>query len=223
MAVVQSRLDKGVLTLTPQAGSSSTAKFEAACQSTGVVIKPGSDAKAEDSITTLCGDVATGTSSATPKDTLEITAIQDWDAATAQSFSAFTWAHRGETVDWSWQPNSSAAVWKGKAKIELPFEVGGEVGGRLTSSVSWPITALTPPTGFGAGYGATPDKSKAAPGDVFPAEATVTASDASNAAKLAALGYTASPASAWSTGQKITIGGYDFNWTGAAWAAGAHA
>jgi hypothetical protein len=63
----------------------------------------------------------------------------------------------------------------------------------------------------------------AAPGTVYPAEATITASDAPNAAKLTGLGYVAVPQTAWTTGQKITIGTFDFNWTGSAWAAGAHA
>lgn len=66
-------------------------------------------------------------------------------------------------------------------------------------------------------------KSNAAPGTSYPAEATVTAEDVTNAAKLAALGYVAVPTTAWTYGQKITIGLYDFNWSGAAWAAGAHA
>jgi hypothetical protein len=66
-------------------------------------------------------------------------------------------------------------------------------------------------------------RGSASPGDVFPAEATVTASDATNAAKLAGLGYVADPTTPWTTGQKITVGTFDFNWSGTAWAAGAHA
>jgi hypothetical protein len=63
----------------------------------------------------------------------------------------------------------------------------------------------------------------AKPGDKFPNEPTVTASDAPNAAKLGPLGYVASPATAWTSGQKIVVNGFDFNWSGTAWAAGAHA
>lgn len=72
--------------------------------------------------------------------------------------------------------------------------------------------------GFTFGY-----KAKAQSGTSFPNEPTVTASDAPNAAKLGPLGYVASPTSNWTTGQKITVNGFAFNWTGAAWAAGAHA
>lgn len=66
-------------------------------------------------------------------------------------------------------------------------------------------------------------KGKAQNGASFPNEPTVTASDAPNAAKLGPLGYVASPTSNWTTGQKITVNSYAFNWNGTAWAAGAHA
>lgn len=72
--------------------------------------------------------------------------------------------------------------------------------------------------GFSFGY-----RAKAQPGAVFPNEPTVTASDSTNAAKLGPLGYIASPTSNWTTGQKITVNTFAFNWTGAAWAAGTHA
>lgn len=66
-------------------------------------------------------------------------------------------------------------------------------------------------------------KAQANPGDVFPAEPTVTAQDATNAAKLTGLGYTAVPATAWTSGQGVRIGAYTFSWTSTAWQAGAHA
>ena len=68
-----------------------------------------------------------------------------------------------------------------------------------------------------------PDKAAAKNGDVFPPDSQVTAQDATNAAKLVGLGYIASPNTAWTTGQHITIGTYQFNWSGTAWVAGAHA
>jgi hypothetical protein len=64
----------------------------------------------------------------------------------------------------------------------------------------------------------------AGPGNVYATGyPTITASDGTNAAKLAGLGFVANPTTAWTTGQKITVNGFDFNWSGAAWAAGAHA
>jgi hypothetical protein len=69
------------------------------------------------------------------------------------------------------------------------------------------------------------NKGAATPTALYPGTwfTTITASDATNAARLAGLGFVASPTSAWTTGQKIMIGAFAFNWDGAAWAAGAHA
>lgn len=64
------------------------------------------------------------------------------------------------------------------------------------------------------------NKAAAAPGQVFPPEPTVTAQDTTNALKLAGLGYVANPTGAWTTGQGITIGAFQFSWTGAVWAPG---
>jgi hypothetical protein len=69
----------------------------------------------------------------------------------------------------------------------------------------------------------SPRLASAAPSTVYAAETQITAQDAPNAAKLTPLGYVAAPQTAWTTGQKITIGAYFFNWSGTAWAAGAHA
>ena len=62
----------------------------------------------------------------------------------------------------------------------------------------------------------------AAPGASF-VEPTVVAQDSTNAARLGPLGYVALPTSAWTSGQAITVSGFLFNWSGSAWAAGAHA
>jgi hypothetical protein len=68
-----------------------------------------------------------------------------------------------------------------------------------------------------------PVKGSAKPGDTFPNEPTITASDALNAAKLGPLGYVASPLTAWTTGQHITVNGFNFYWNGTAWTAGSAA
>jgi len=206
-----------VLTLKTTGAAAST--YAAACQSTNVRIVPGTENNNEDSVEVLCGDLLTGASSSKPADVLAVTAIQDF--TDPSGFIAYTWAHRGETVDFEWKPNGTAAqVWAGKLTIDKPYEVGGEVNSRLTADIEWPIVSLVPPTGFGTGYG-SPSKGAAKPGDVFPSETTVTASDSTNAAKLAGLGFTASPATAWKSGEKITVGTYDFSWDGTKWAAGA--
>jgi len=100
----------------------------------------------------------------------------------------------------------------------------------LTGTPTWVITSEYVITGDAAhitwngtawvGYtGAT--KGAAKPGDVFPAEPTITASDATNAAKLAGLGFIANPTTAWLTTQKMTVGTFDFHWSATAWVAGA--
>lgn len=65
------------------------------------------------------------------------------------------------------------------------------------------------------------DKGSASPGDSFPNEPTVSASDSTNAAKLAGLGYVADPATAWTSGQQISVNAFAFHWDGAAWVEGA--
>jgi hypothetical protein len=99
---------------------------------------------------------------------------------------------------------------------------------------NWPNQSLVRSDRSGPGTNTTSDTGTnppgsqagaAAPGDTFTGQPynLVTASDAPNAAKLAGLGFVADPATNWTVGQKITVNGFDFNWNGTAWAAGAHA
>ncbi|QCG77273.1 hypothetical protein SEA_BUBBABEAR_12 [Microbacterium phage BubbaBear] len=109
----------------------------------------------------------------------------------------------------------------------------GEIPLTATGAITLPVELATYPdengqniyiyTDDGVFSTSGPAKGNAAPGNVYDAEATVTAQDSTNAAKLTGLGYVANPLTAWTTGQKITVGTYQFNWTGTAWAAGAHA
>ena len=66
------------------------------------------------------------------------------------------------------------------------------------------------------------NKAQAVNGAVFPPEATITAEDSTNAAKLAGLGYVAVPGTNWGAGQYMTVGTYKFHWNGTIWVAGAH-
>lgn len=84
-------------------------------------------------------------------------------------------------------------------------------------------TALAPPPSAVSPVSVNPQPNTATPGSVFPSFPTITASDATNAGRLAGLGFVASPLTNWTTGQKITVGTFDFNWNGSAWAAGTHA
>lgn len=67
-----------------------------------------------------------------------------------------------------------------------------------------------------------PSKGATEPGDTFPADPAITASDATNAAKLAGLGYVVKPpGTTWTVGQQFEVGTFAFHWAGTAWAAGA--
>jgi hypothetical protein len=81
---------------------------------------------------------------------------------------------------------------------------------------------IVPHVPWGDSQKVSPQRSAATNGDVF-IEQTVTAQDTTNANKLGPLGYIAVPTSNWTSGQKITVSGFLFNWNGSAWAAGAHA
>jgi hypothetical protein len=111
--------------------------------------------------------------------------------------------------------------------------IGGEARTSLTADLSLPMSRK-PTIEFGnaassrivagdPGAPVAPMRGAAAPGMVFPADPGISAQDSTTAAELAGEGFVALPLTAWTTGQKITIGDYSFNWTGSAWAAGAHA
>lgn len=122
--------------------------------------------------------------------------------------------------------DGDGSTWTGKGIVtslgaEMPADDAVTCSAELTISGK---LAFAPGAGTAGGTqgGSTAGvKGAAAPGASFIGETDVTASDATNAAKLAGLGYIAAPATAWTAGQKITIGALDFHWTGTEWAAGA--
>lgn len=85
-------------------------------------------------------------------------------------------------------------------------------------------TALAPPPLAQTPALVWPQPATAKVGDVFTGAVfdSITAEDATNAGRLAGLGFLASPLTPWTTSQSITVNGFEFNWTGSAWAAGAH-
>lgn len=226
MAVLVSKVKGGELTFTAKSGATAGTPKDFSCQYTSVAITPGdSGSGSSDLEYVLCGDVVPAAASGGEGfgDTLDITVVSDHNVAAG--LVAFSWAHRGEIVAFSFTPNKTpdeaggaSQTWTGTVQMK-PLAVGGEVNGDLRITGSLPITSLTPPTGFGTGY--SPSKSFSAPGTVFPADTNVTASDVANAGKLQALGYTAVPGTPWTIGQKITIGTFEFHWDGAKWAPGA--
>jgi hypothetical protein len=156
-----------------------------------------------------------------------LTGVQDVESA--DSLQLFLLEHDGEEATFLYYPKTDkngvplGRGFTGTVTLAPPDNVGNTTSGSFAT-----FTATLPLKGKYAMVdevgNVLPNKAATKPGDVFPAEPTVTASDATNAAKLAGLGYVAaSGATAWTTGQKMTVGTYDFNWSGLAWAAGTHA
>lgn len=222
MTVYVSKVKQGVLIFTPTDGDA----VDFSCQVTSATVTP-SDAgtSSSDSEYVLCGDKIpdeTGASSDNP-DTLDFETVSDHNLATLTV--AFSWANRGEVVQWRFIPDTTPGEgggaaqqeWSGTAIVKA-MSMGGQVDERISVSSSWDILSLTPPNGFGGGYGAS--KAYASPGTSYPAEPTLTGEDVQNAAKLEGLGYLAYPQTPWLTGQAITIGEYQFYWDGSAWQPG---
>lgn len=146
MAVVDARVKAGVLKLT--ATDPGTAE-DFSCQVTSIAITP--TVNEADAVEVLCGDTVGG--NATVSDTLDFTVISDHTSAAG--VIAFSWEHRGETVDFEFQTTSDVAgKWTGKCIVQA-LAVGGAVNEQLNIDASWSITEVTPPTGFGTG-GITP-------------------------------------------------------------------
>lgn len=210
---VQSRVRKGILRLEDTSGAEAFLDFS--CVPTAVSIEPGSS-EAGDSVEVLCGDQITDTSAAKSA-TLNLTAIQDF--TDASGLQAYSWKNDGETVKFEWLPNgetdTTQSLWRGTVLVNA-LTVGGEVGQRLDTSATWAIKSLQLPPAFGSTwYIGGPSKAAATPGDVFPADATVTAFG-----DLTTAGYVANPQTAWTSGQKITVGTVIAHWSGTAWADG---
>lgn len=156
---------------------------------------------------------------------LTVTGVQDVESA--ESFQMFLLEHDGEQATFTFYPKTDKSGvpmgrgFTGTVTIAPPDNVGNAASGAYAT-----FTATLPLQGKYSMVDETgapiPNKAAAKPGDSF-TEPTVTAEDATNAAKLAGLGYVAATPAAWTTGQFMTVSGYKFNWSGSAWAAGTHA
>lgn len=174
-------------------------------------------------VNTLCPQ---GSFSEAAERTWQLTVTGVQDVTTLDSLIMFLLTHDGETATFTYYPFvdrngvSQGYGFTGTVTITPPDNVGNAASGSYAT-----FTAVLPMTGKWTlvdSTGATvPNKGAAKPGDVFPNEPTVTASDSTNAAKLAPLGYVASPLTVWTTTQKILVNTYAFHWDGVAWAAGA--
>lgn len=177
------------------------------------------------SLNTLCPE---GSFSEAAERAWNLTVTGEQDVESAESFQMFLLEHDGEEATFTYYPKTDKSGtpmgrgFTGTVTIAPPDNVGNAPSGAFAT-----FTATLPLRGkysmVDEAGNPIPNKAAAKAGDIFPNEPTVTASDAPNAAKLGPLGYVAEPQTAWTTGQQITVNGFAFNWSGTAWAAGAHA
>ncbi len=193
------------------------------CQVTRAEITTSGNASTTDRAATFCAPAAQTNVPVASSFTLSLEGFQDWTVASG--ISAWLFANDATVKAFAMYLNLQTQPAATGLIVVQAGSFAGNPQEPLVFSVELPIQGypdIKSPTGQSLRPAGV--KSAAVPGATFPNEPTVTASDSTNAAKLAGLGYVASPTSAWTTGQKITLlPSYDFNWSGAAWAAGAHA
>jgi len=129
MAIVESRLKDGILTL-------GTTPEDFSCQVTNCRINSSYDDDG-DAVETLCGDTIPPGRKLGGR-ALAGTVIQDWSAATG-SFIDYCWDNDLTVVAFSFTP-ATGTVLTGDCRIEVPSETyGGDVNVRLTSDFEFGI------------------------------------------------------------------------------------
>jgi hypothetical protein len=221
MTVTESKVRKGLLTI---------GTLDHSCQPTSVSIEPTtSQGAAGNELEVLCGDKVSEDAQADElKATLTITTIQDF--TDADGFVAQSWKENGKTLDFTWRPTDQAAdMWRGKVKVAA-VQVGGTVGERLSSDVSWEIVELFLPPRMGggqvipSGVAVVPitNVSAGAPGSFSPAQLPADLAALKSNTVVGDAG-TSKPSAAWATGQFVTLGDASkAYWDGTAWATGMH-
>lgn len=134
------RLGPGTLTFGPTG-----TPLDASCQMVNGVVAWDKDA--DDPITTLCGDTAAG--GVTYNSTLAGTFLQD--LSEVDGLVAYTWAHKGETVEFTFTPNTEAGATVTGDLVIDPLDVGSteDYGAVMQSDFEWdcvgePVLTITP-------------------------------------------------------------------------------
>ena len=196
------------------------------CQTTKSALTPSPNTTTDTVPPTMCNPEITTTIVGVTSYTLDATILQDPHISAGISAYLFEQDTKEAFFYLGLEGGGVPPAAIGRCTISAGA-IGGDARTTLTADVSLAVTqkpdlwvgdATTKRVILGLGS----NKAAAKNGDVF-TEATITASDSTNAAKLGPLGYVANPNTAWTTGQKITVSGFSFNWSGTAWAAGAHA
>jgi hypothetical protein len=205
-------------TITPPGGVPTS--YE--CAITSAAITSAGGEKQE--LNALC---PTGAYSNTAERTYSVTITAAQDVVHEDSLLLFLWEHVGEKAEVVYFPsvNKQGGVdgygWKGVVTLAAPDQIGGGNAGEFATFTVEMGFDGTPVRVDPEGNPVTMDKAQSVPGKAFPAEATVTGEDSTNAAKLGPLGYTAVPTDAWPEGTYIRVGSYKFHWNGTEWTAGA--
>lgn len=127
MAIKKQKLGPGTLTIGATGSGQEMAK-----QATAVAIEPSySDG---DRQIVLSGDV--DQEAAEWEGTLTSTFFQDYDAA---GLLAWTWEHDGETLPFTFVPNSAAGFEVSGEVLVRPATIGGDVDTENTSEVEWSL------------------------------------------------------------------------------------
>ena len=198
------QLGPGVLTI-GETGS----EIDASCYLNNAAIE--ASESTTDPTTKLCGAVRPGVTTFT----FQLTGNIDVDAGNADGLLALSWAEKGTVQPFTFTPSSDLGTTATGSLVIKPLRLGAdEYGADLTSDFTWDIVG-DPILDFDGGVIVATGATAGTPG-------TFTPTGAAAPANLAALaGVTASPATAWSTGQHVVLGDASHaHWTGTAWAAG---
>jgi hypothetical protein len=185
--------------------------IDVSCYVNNVAIESASDTT--DSTTKLCGAVRKGVTTFT----FQLTGNIDVDAGNASGLFALTWNEAGSEQAFEFTPSTDLGTTATGTLVVQPLRFGAdEYGSDLTSDFTWDIIG-TPVLTFDGGGGGTVATGATAgtPGSYTPSGSVAPA----NLAGLAAV--TASPTTAWTTGQYVVTADTQHNhWDGTAWATG---
>jgi hypothetical protein len=137
MTVRVVRFGPGTFTL----GTTPGTDYSCQVQSIGLVVNKDEG----DSITTLCGDSVPG--SISYDYSLEGTVLQDYTEATG--LVQFTWANKGQPVEFAFTPSTTAGASVAGTVIVDPLSIGtadGAVGDVLTSDFAFACVGEPTPT-----------------------------------------------------------------------------
>jgi hypothetical protein len=171
------------------------------------------DSKTDDT-TKLCGAVRAGVTTFTA----QLTGNIDVDAGNESGLFALSWNEKGSQQPFTFTPSTELGTTASGILTIKPLRFGAdEYGADLTSDIAWDIVGDPVLSFDGAAVIAT-GATAGTPGSFTPSGSVPPA----NLAALASV--TASPNTAWTTGQSVVLGdASSAHWDGSAWVAGAAA